>query len=58
MGKKFYNIGPRWKSYFGQLGLNEADTLKSSSILIDSTSEQIIIHKMYGMTPRLLKGGN
>jgi hypothetical protein len=49
---------------FVPLGLNEADTLKCSSVLIYSISDQSIFTKVYGIKPRQLKrvrlkyGGN
>jgi len=49
---------------FMPLGLNEADTLKCSSVLIYSISDQSIFAKVYGIKPRQLKrvrlkyGGN
>jgi hypothetical protein len=40
---------------FLQLGFNEADTLKSSSILIYSFSVQSIYTKVYGKEAKLIK---
>jgi len=40
---------------FLQLGLNEADTIQSSSILISRSNNRIFIHTSGGMMPELIK---